>query len=746
LGSGDHPEPATVRLANRANLGSHHPRHATTRPQRRTAKEDAIPAKRSPGSRTTRPRARPREPASSLLDVDERRAPTAPTTAPAAEDPSAAALARPPVPPHRRLRAFAFDPSLAAELDTSGLESVTLEVPWEESFDPAAGRHVLRGPVGRYLEVIDHDPASRTFYPPVELNDPYLLARDGHDPSESNPQFHQQMVYAVAMTTIRHFENALGRVAMWSDRPFHEVDDPEDAFVERLRIHPHALRGANAYYSPERKALLFGYFPAAEGVYDRGLAPGATIFTCLSYDVVAHETAHALLDGMHSRFIEPTNPDVLALHEAFADLVAIFQHFTHPEVLGHTIARTRGDLGQQSLLAELARQMGRATGRRAALRNALDPDLHPHPSKLEQATEPHDRGAILVAAVFDAFLQIYRVRVADLLRIATQGTGVLPEGAIHPDLVARMAGEAATTARHILHMCIRALDYCPPVSVDFGDYLRALITADLTLVPYDRRNYRAAIIDAFRARGILPHGLRGLGEDSLRWQEPANELPAAALAPLFEAVEHAHGAGDVASPLRDLVELWTLDHDRREIWRAARRLRGRLQRVIGGWPADWARQELHLLLDPVDLPSVFRDESGRPTTEVHSARVARRRGPRDEEVVELVVEITQRRRGWDDPDRQTAIDGGAVPLAEDDHGDFRFRSGCTLLIDLGSRRVRYAIRARGPITDNRALSAQRRFRAEAGPGLRMTYLGDRSGRLRELEPFAFLHGPAATVR
>jgi hypothetical protein len=339
---------------------------------------------------------------------------------------------RPAEPPHRRLRVFAFDPSLAADFETSGLEAVTLQVPWEESWDPDSRRSVLRGPAGRYLEVIDRDPASRAFYPPVELNDPYLLARDGHDPSESNPQFHQQMVYAVSTTTIRHFENALGRVALWSDRPYAPGIDPEDRFVERLRIYPHALRGANAYYSPERKALLFGYFPAAEGVYDAGLAPGTTVFTCLSYDVIAHETAHALLDGMHARFVEPTNADVLALHEAFADVVAIFQHFTHPELLHHTIAQTRGDLWEQNRLAELARQMGRAMGWRSALRNALDPERKPDPEALERTSEPHERGAILVAALFDAFLRIYRSRAADLLRIATGGTGVLPKATSTP--------------------------------------------------------------------------------------------------------------------------------------------------------------------------------------------------------------------------------------------------------------------------------------------------------------------------
>ena len=78
---------------------------------------------------------------------------------------------------------------------------------------------------------------------------------------------------------------------------------------------------------------------------------------------------------------------------------------------------------------------------------------------------PHSRGAILVGAVFDAFIAIYNSRIADLLRIYTGGTGVLPSGAIHPDLVNRLADEAAKSASHVLNMCIRAVDYLPPVDV-----------------------------------------------------------------------------------------------------------------------------------------------------------------------------------------------------------------------------------------------------------------------------------------
>src|SRR5205823_2802251 len=219
--------------------------------------------------------------------------------------------------------------------------------------------------------------------------------------------------------------------------------------------------------------------------------PGGTVFTCLSHDVVAHETTHALLDGMHHRFMEASNPDVLAFHEAFADIVALFQHFTFPDVLRQQIAQTRGDLASENLLGQLAQQFGEATGRGGALRDALGgvdrktgkwAPRPPDPAAYHRTAEPHARGSLLVAAVFDAFLAIYRGRVSDLFRIATGGTGVLPAGHLHPDLVARLAREAAKAAGHVLAMCIRALDYCPPVDVTFGEYLRAVITADTELV------------------------------------------------------------------------------------------------------------------------------------------------------------------------------------------------------------------------------------------------------------------------
>ena len=108
--------------------------------------------------------------------------------------------------------------------------------------------------------------------------------------------------------------------------------------------------------SPDRKALLFGYFPSESD--DPQIYPGGIIFTSLSHDVIAHEMSHALLDGLHPRFAEPSNVNVLAFHEAFADIVALFHHFSHPEVLRHQIARSRGDLAGQNVLGQLAQQFG----------------------------------------------------------------------------------------------------------------------------------------------------------------------------------------------------------------------------------------------------------------------------------------------------------------------------------------------------------------------------------------------------
>ena len=568
-------------------------------------------------------------------------------------------------PPFRRLRVYAMDPSFSTRLETASINEVTLEIPWEDALKP--------GPSGVYLDVIDKD-ASGKEYVKVDLNAPRLLAQDGWRASEGNPAFHQQMVYAVAMKTITHFEQALGRPVLWRHQknPRNRFDDSR--YTAQLQVYPHALRQANAFYDPERIALLFGYFEA--GAEDPGdHVPGSRVYTCLSHDIIAHETTHAILDGMHRRFNEATNPDVLAFHEAFADIVALMQHFTITQLLEEQIGKTRGDVETESMLGSLAVQFGRAIGGRGALRDAIGVvDEHgqwvrqePSAMDYQKNLTPHARGAVLVAAVFDAFIAIYKSRTADLFRIYTGGTGVLPAGAIHPDLVRRLAEEAAKSAGHVLTICIRALDYLPPVDITFGEYLRGLITADFDLVNDDRYNYRVAFVEAFRRRGIYPQAIstpgadtiRTLSVDTLRWEGfDLDELkPKERAAVILMYTE-------VVGQLKEYADKCLYISDRETLFRQTRAQRGKLHRLLKNAFKTTPKFAEGLGLDPTLL-----------NFEVHELRRALRVAPNGRQIPQVMVSLTQ------------TI---TIPSTKDIPA-YEFRGGSTLILDLLPLTIRYRI-------------------------------------------------------
>lgn len=420
-----------------------------------------------------------------------------------------------PPPARRPLKIFAFDPMLGR----AARNRIAVDV---------ANEPLKPGPVGARLEIVDYDATNALRYPAVDLDDPAVLMQGGLDPTESDPRFHQQMVYAVGSRVIENFELALGR--RWAFRG-----------NQPLRIYPHAFEDRNAYYHPDLRALLFGYFRADRD--DPGAnVPGQTIYTCLSHDIVSHEMAHAMVDRMRPKFLEPSNPDVLAFHEGFADVIAIMQHFSFPDILRKTIAEQRADLRRPGPMLELASQFGYATGKRAALRSALDPDSKPSREHFDSAIEPHERGSILVRAVFDSFFSTYQARISDLLRIS--GVQAADDTELHPDLIGRVAADAARTAQNVLNMCIRAFEYMPPVDVTYGDYLRALVTADVEVVPDDPLEQRNALVEGFRLRGIVPRGVGSLATQALMWPERtvSEPLPRRAVTDELEAGARAYAS------------------------------------------------------------------------------------------------------------------------------------------------------------------------------------------------------------
>ena len=411
----------------------------------------------------------------------------------------------------RPLRVFARDPT-TARLDGAVVE---LQVPFEP---------LKQGPTGCLFRVEDRDDTTGLLFEGVDLEDGAILRRRGLDPSTADPRFGQQMVYAVCSTIYDRFRRALGRDPSWG---FQRHDDEAV-----LILRPHAARDQNAWYDPEKGELAFGYYKARRDAAGRN-QDESHVFTCLSHDIVVHETSHALLDGMRQLFKLETQPDVSAFHEGFSDLVAIFQRFSYRDHVELAIDRGQGRLDDR-LLIDVASQFGQtaAGGGESALRSAIPAGESletPSAQLLTYDSESHDAhslGSVLVAAVFEAYRTVYRRKTQDLLRLAGTlrpdsgpGYGPLPEA-----LVRRLAREAGTLAEQFLNIVIRAVDYCPPVDLTFGEYLRAMITADADLVPDDPWAYREALVDAFRRRRVRVDDVPDLSEESLKWHPPDRSL------------------------------------------------------------------------------------------------------------------------------------------------------------------------------------------------------------------------------
>jgi hypothetical protein len=547
----------------------------------------------------------------------------------------------PGAPLYRPLRIYTLDPSVSHRIGGTA----TVNVPYER---------LQKGPVGALFEIDPAGAPGPLRAEPIDLDDPYLLMAGGLTPSPANGQFALQMTYAVCSLTYAAFRRALGRDISWA------CDDANGTGKTRLKVRPFGMRNANAGYSREGGDLSFGYFRASARPAGFTVAKGH-IFTALSHDVIAHETTHAILDGLRAAFAVPTNPDVLAFHEGFADIVALLLHFSYAGVVEQAIRESRGAIARGSLLSDVAREFGYARSRAGgstALRSAIDvegvvafdsdvpPGTDGGPVRYDASLEPHQLGSVLVSAIFEAFVTVVRRKGERLMRIAGLDPRAVGQAQLGDELVRALADEASGVASRFLDICIRAIDYCPPVDIEMGEYLRALITADADLVQDDKWGYREALMRSFRRREIFPNQVQFMTEDAVRWQPPEATLRVPGLA--FKDLRFGSDPGHPA----DVAEL------------------RRQATALGDFVTSAAvAPQLHLLVPGRKLP-VGVTYASPPMVE--SIRCARRTAPDGSVVFELVAEVTQ---------SYTATHDGDLVESQ---------SGCTLVIDPHGE-IRYAI-------------------------------------------------------
>lgn len=188
------------------------------------------------------------------------------------------------------------------------------------------------------------------------------------------------------------------------------------AATKLLQVVPAAGAEMNAYY--DRRSLRFFYHNHR----------GRNVYFGDSADIVTHELGHAILDAMRPDFWSVQSLEIWSFHEAFSDIVAVFNMLRHDKSVDAVLAETGGDLRLSNHASRLAEEVGRllrdVTGDPTYPNNALrDPAserfLYVKPSSLPKeapndklAAECHSFGRVFSSAWYEAFVRGYEYEVS----------------------------------------------------------------------------------------------------------------------------------------------------------------------------------------------------------------------------------------------------------------------------------------------------------------------------------------------
>jgi hypothetical protein len=356
------------------------------------------------------------------------------------------------------------DPLVAEVIPQLGIE--TAEVRWEPGQS--------HGPTNARLAVVDYNADTAVLTPPARWNKGKRRF-EGPDGQPLGPdqyelhQFHQVNAWAIVQRVIDMYEDpfALGRPIPWATGG------------NRLIIVPHAGYGENAFYDRSSKSLQF---------YSYG-TEGKRKHTCLSHDIIAHETGHALLDGIRPYYYEFTSVQTAAFHEFIADLTAILAALRNNAIRRETARRTAGDLNRDNAIAALAEEFGEhVTG----VRKLRDANNELTMDQIEGSVSPHYCSQVLTGAMFEILVSI---AAAYMDQSHMENRVVTP-------------GKALWWASQRLgRISLQPIDFCPSVDIQFIDYARAVLRNFEVFEPHDSPRwglYLDSVRSVFHKRGLCP--------------------------------------------------------------------------------------------------------------------------------------------------------------------------------------------------------------------------------------------------
>jgi hypothetical protein len=380
-----------------------------------------------------------------------------------------------------RAKIYLQDPFVAAREESVGIEEITMPSP-----EPVLGS----GPSTSRVVVVDYNADLDVVFEPAAPLASGAGFNTGRTNELENLKFHQVNAWAVVNRTLQLLEGerVLGRRVPW-------------AFSGgRLTIIPHAGYWENAYYDRSTGALHFFYF---EGKH------GSPVFTCLSHDIITHELGHAVLDGLKPYYNEISSPATAGFHEFFGDAVAIATKLTHKSIAA-LVAGRQDAVNSTSLITNLAAGFGAGLADEygsladAYLRSAANQKKMKH---VKNVYEEHKYSEVLTGAYYSFLKTAYATRLKAAINDPDR-----PKDTDKQRRVRALISAAGVTAR----MLIRAVDYCPPVDIQFLDFARAAIRSDQMAYPLDVGNHRRDLINVFVDRGIAKSEAELMPELELR--------------------------------------------------------------------------------------------------------------------------------------------------------------------------------------------------------------------------------------
>lgn len=318
------------------------------------------------------------------------------------------------------------------------VEGMHLEVP-----DGAA---IGDGPSTDDLVVVDRDAETGAVTPPARFEPPDKRRKMGRfalpAPDDIySPAFIQVAAFAAVAKTLRTLApaDAVGHPVAWRDpaRP--------------LTIVPRAGEWSNALYDRASQALEFYYFADPR-------QPERRVYTALARDVVAHECAHALVDGLAPWLYDAASPQSRAIHEAVADLCALLTSFRSgtlvPAVLEHTGGSIRDSTAFSSLATELGSALARE-GHHAPLR-----DMWNERTLASSGPDPHALAEVLGGALYRVMAEMHE-----------------SQWRFHGGDFSRSGYWLAAAARKFTRVLLRGVALLPPGDASLADFCRCVVVA-----------------------------------------------------------------------------------------------------------------------------------------------------------------------------------------------------------------------------------------------------------------------------